>query len=270
MIGVLAVDLFLERIQMFLSTLKMSATSEAFILNDDGLVLAAYTPACTGDLPSHNLLVKESPFKYMPSAVNLMEILTTVNDNNIEKHSFTRGRSHATTVNLLEEEGYLYSTAIGEEHGANRTLGVYIPKSDFLQSSNKHIVSLVPLAVIRLLLINTALRMFLSVVIRPLEKLRENALKITSGNFSTNVDTSMTNEVGELAKSINSMQQSLQSSFTEIESSYEELSKEKCRIETTLRSIADGVISIDRNNNILYMNPTTESLVGWKFTQALH
>lgn len=200
LIGVLAVDLFLEHIQTFLSTLDMSANSEAFIFNANGWVLAAHAPAYTGAQPSHNLPISDSPFKYMPAAVDIIN----------------GGDDQAVTVTINEQEGFLYSAAIGEEHGVDWTLGVYIPNSDFLQSVEEQVLKLAPLALIGLLLIGSALLVFLSVVIRPLEQIRASANKIASGNFNTKIDTSMGNEVGELARSIDTMQQSLKTSFADL------------------------------------------------------
>lgn len=266
LIGVVAVDLFLEHIQTFLSTLEMSENSEAFIVNANGLVLAAHAPAYTGELPSHNLKVAESPFQFLPSAVGEIGKLQHTPDG--ENYIFTRGRDYAETTNLNGKEGYLYSAAIGKQHGVDWTLGVFIPNSDFLQSVNEQMFKLVPLALVGLLLVGAALRLFLSVVIRPLEELRENANRIAAGNFNTDIDTSMGNEVGELARSIDSMQKSLSSTFTKLEDNVQELSKEKSRAVSTLSSISDGVVSIDRDQRVVYMNPAAQLLTGWEMNEV--
>ena len=265
LLGVLAVDLFLEHIQMFLSSLETSSNAEVFIINDDGLVLAAHAPAYQGSQPGHNLPVSNSPFRFMPSAVAAMGELEKKFDleTGEEKLNFTRGAEHAGNIKLQNTEGYLYSAGLGEAHGVNWTLGVFIPNSDFLQSVNEQVTKLLPLAILGLLLIGCSLRLFLSVLIRPLDELRKNANKIASGNFKTNIDTSMGNEVGELARSIETMRNNLHTSFVKLESNYQELSKEKSRVESTLGSISDGVVSIDSDHNVVYMNPAARDLTGY-------
>ncbi len=270
LIGVLAVDLFLEHIQNFLASLDKSPNSEVFIINEDGLVLAAHTQAYKGSRPSHNLLVSESPFKYMPSAVSVMGTLekTSIAAGGEERVVFTRGDDQAANISLQGQEGYLYSTAIGKEHGVNWTMGVYIPNSDFLQSAKEQIIKLLPLAIIGLFLIGAALRLFLFVLIRPLEELRVSANRIACGEFNVDIDTSMGNEVGELARSIDVMQKNLNTTFEKLQSNCQELSKEKLRVESTLGSISDGVVSIDTNHNVVYMNPAAKQLTGYSKDEA--
>jgi len=47
------------------------------------------------------------------------------------------------------------------------------------------------------------------------------------------------------------------------------LSAEKEKTETTLSSIGDGVMTVDREGRIAYMNPVAERCTGWRFEEAL-
>jgi diguanylate cyclase (GGDEF)-like protein/PAS domain S-box-containing protein/putative nucleotidyltransferase with HDIG domain len=47
------------------------------------------------------------------------------------------------------------------------------------------------------------------------------------------------------------------------------LSNEKKLVEATLLSVGDGVISCDRNGNVLFMNLISETLTGWKKEEAI-
>jgi PAS domain S-box-containing protein len=47
------------------------------------------------------------------------------------------------------------------------------------------------------------------------------------------------------------------------------LSAEKEKTETTLSSIGDGVITVDREGRIVYMNPVAEMCIGWRSDEAL-
>ncbi len=46
------------------------------------------------------------------------------------------------------------------------------------------------------------------------------------------------------------------------------LQGERERFRTTLESLADGVISADRDQRITFMNPTAEALTGWRCEEA--
>jgi len=48
----------------------------------------------------------------------------------------------------------------------------------------------------------------------------------------------------------------------------EEIWLQKERAQVTLKAIGDGVITTDINGNIEYLNPTAETLTGWKTTEA--
>ncbi len=58
-------------------------------------------------------------------------------------------------------------------------------------------------------------------------------------------------------------------SWLRMESMVKQLFSAKERAEVTVRSIADGVITIDRNENIRYMNPVAEALTGYSLKEAL-
>lgn len=59
----------------------------------------------------------------------------------------------------------------------------------------------------------------------------------------------------------------------EIEERYrfeEQLFQERDRLKTTLSSIGEGVVLIDADGRVEYLNPAAEQLSGWSFHRALH
>jgi len=54
----------------------------------------------------------------------------------------------------------------------------------------------------------------------------------------------------------------------EIENRAAELFREKQRLEVTLNSIGDGVITTDQHGNVTYLNPVAEKKTGWSLTDA--
>ena len=48
-----------------------------------------------------------------------------------------------------------------------------------------------------------------------------------------------------------------------------ELADSKKELQTTLISIGEGIITVDKDDNITFMNPAANNLTGWEFTEAL-
>jgi PAS domain S-box-containing protein len=74
----------------------------------------------------------------------------------------------------------------------------------------------------------------------------------------------ITNELSE--KAYSNLQ--LKKQISESEKINELLQKNEKSISITLQSIGDGVISTDRNGNIVNMNPIAENMCGWKLSDA--
>lgn len=61
----------------------------------------------------------------------------------------------------------------------------------------------------------------------------------------------------------------MESAKRELEIHASELFKEKQRLEVTLNSIGDGVITTDHAGNVTYLNPVAERKTGWSCTEAI-
>lgn len=93
-------------------------------------------------------------------------------------------------------------------------------------------------------------------IVSPIELLSEGARIISKGDLSYKVKITSKDEIGQLAKAFNDM-------VGKLKSSHENISREKEKFETLLKSIGDGVITIDRNWNITLINKATSDISGW-------
>lgn len=103
------------------------------------------------------------------------------------------------------------------------------------------------------------------ILARPLESISETATAIASGDSSarvTNLPEHTALEVIELANSFNQMVDQLHDSHTD-------LLRVRERLDVTLASIGDGVITTDKSNHINYMNPEAEILTAWSVDEAI-
>lgn len=108
------------------------------------------------------------------------------------------------------------------------------------------------------ILLTTAFAFFLlSRVTKPLIEMKETAVRIANGDFRSRVRIRTHDEIGELGNTLNHMAEQL-------EETVHMLSNEKERLSSILKSMADGVISVDLDMNINLINPQAEKIMKYR------
>lgn len=93
----------------------------------------------------------------------------------------------------------------------------------------------------------------------PLIKMREAAFELAKGEFNTKVPILTHDEIGELAVAFNRMGRQLKFHINA-------LRQEKEQISSIVRSMADGVITVDQNGNMIVTNPPAKRFMDdWHF-----
>jgi two-component system nitrogen regulation sensor histidine kinase NtrY len=102
----------------------------------------------------------------------------------------------------------------------------------------------------------------------PIQKLAEATRYIARGNLEFNIDVEAKDEIGILVSSFNQMTEELKNSQVQIGRANEdlrqkniELDQRRNYIETVLKNVAAGVISIDKKSKITTINKSAESLL---------
>ncbi|MGE8077928.1 ATP-binding protein [Peribacillus loiseleuriae] len=110
------------------------------------------------------------------------------------------------------------------------------------------------------IILTTIFAFFLSTRINaPLTKMREVAFEVAKGKFDTKVPILTGDEIGELAIAFNQMGKQLKFNISA-------LNQEKEHLASILRSMADGVITFNRDGTILQTNPPAERFLhSWAF-----
>jgi two-component system, OmpR family, sensor histidine kinase ResE len=119
---------------------------------------------------------------------------------------------------------------------------------DTIESTTKFILLAAGVAFI----LTTFFAFFLSTRINaPLRKMKEVALEVAMGKFDTKVPILTGDEIGDLAKAFNQM-------ATELKGNISALNEEKEHLASILSSMADGVITFNKDGTINQTNPPAD------------
>ncbi|RSD27294.1 ATP-binding protein [Mesobacillus subterraneus] len=147
-----------------------------------------------------------------------------------------------------------------EENGA-----VFIYQSlEVMEETTRLTTKFILLAAGVAIVLTTIFAFFLSTrITSPLRKMREAAFEVARGKFDTKVPILTHDEIGELATAFNQMGRQLKFNMNA-------LSQEKEQLTSILSSMADGVITFNRDGTILITNPPAEMFLRyWYYEQGL-
>ncbi|EZP75988.1 PAS/PAC sensor signal transduction histidine kinase [Parageobacillus genomosp. 1] len=132
-----------------------------------------------------------------------------------------------------------------------------------IEDTTRQTKKLIVLAAFIAIVLTTFFAFFLSTrVTAPLRKMREAAFEVARGKFDTKVPILTNDEIGGLAMAFNQMGRRLQFNINA-------LNQEKEQLASILSSMADGVITFNRDGEILITNPPAERfLQAWYFEQG--
>ncbi len=138
---------------------------------------------------------------------------------------------------------------------------VYIYQSlNAIQATMKKTTNIVFLSAFIAFVLTTFFAFFLSTKITsPLRTMRQAAFELSKGNFDTRLPSLQSDEIGQLATAFNQMGRQLKYHV-------ELINQEKEQLSSILTSMADAVITFNRDGTILLSNPQAEKLLqNWYF-----
>lgn len=112
------------------------------------------------------------------------------------------------------------------------------------------IIALIPGLLLSLLLVY---RITISIS-RPIREIKDAAVDITHGKLDRSINIIRNDEIGELAKAIDFMAGSLRDKINSIKD-------KNTKMEAILSSVVNGIIAIDGNKNILFINPMAQQML---------
>ncbi|MGQ9523360.1 MAG: ATP-binding protein [Armatimonadota bacterium] len=102
-----------------------------------------------------------------------------------------------------------------------------------------------------------------SSIVRPVRRLAECTQALAHGDFSKQADISTNDELEQLAKAFNQMASGIQQAQDELRHTNERLAQEKRLIEAIVESSPDGLILMDPDGEMVFVNPAARKLLGW-------
>ncbi|MGY0691808.1 ATP-binding protein [Virgibacillus sp. FSP13] len=142
---------------------------------------------------------------------------------------------------------------------------VYVYQSlDVINQTKAETTKIIFLAAGIAIILTTIFAFFLSTrITSPLIKMREAAFDLTRGEFNTKVPILTHDEIGELAMAFNRMGRQLKFHINA-------LRQEKEQLSSIVNSMADGVITLSRNGEMMVTNPPAERFIqDWYFENNL-
>lgn len=134
------------------------------------------------------------------------------------------------------------------------------------------LVSLILNANLIIILAVGAISVFISSLLiffslKPLKNLVKSIEFITAGNLNHKIDIRSGDEFEIVANNFNAMVDKLATGYHKLEQDTQIAISEKSRLNEVLASIIDGVIAIDFNKNIIFVNKSAEEMTGYTQSQ---
>jgi C4-dicarboxylate-specific signal transduction histidine kinase len=239
--GVLFTALRLDHIGKFLNDLKIGQTGQAFIIQRNGLLLAT----STGELP-----FVENAVENVGGKIKKQDLIHVKDSQNkVTKQTSEALKTKFSTLEAIEQPASLQLTIdnqpyfvkvepFQDDKGLDWLIVVAVPENDFMAQVNAQRQATIGLSLgagaIALLISAWTVRW----LTRPILSLNQAARNLARGEWQTQLQVDRQDEVGDLARSFQSMAEQLQASFQKLAEANQTLEK---RVEQRTHELQETV-----------------------------
>ena len=245
--GVFAVDLSLSDICRFLADLVIGKTGQAFIIDRNGLLVAA---------PNHRSLFSAEDLKKRSQIQDSQDLLIRSTGKYLFNH-FTNLQeikaSQFLKFSLNNQNQLLQISPFQDEYGLDWLIVVVIPESDFMEQINANTRFTFLLCFLALLLAVGIGILTNRWVTKPILDLNQEAKDLANSQWHKRVHLEREDELGELADSFNKMAKQLELSCTKLSNNQRQLTELQ-------EALPIGVCLVLPDGKIIYANKMAQDL----------
>lgn len=212
-IGVLSVDLLLSTISDFLRQLEISPSSQVFIIERDGSIVASSDseqPFQLVDGVARRLKVQESDNMLIRAGANYLQE---------QFGSFNAIQTKQASKFLVQNRScFIQVTPWHDQYGLDWIVVTVFPERDFMAQVNQNTRNTILLCLATLLIAIQVGIWTARWITKPIFRLNRAAKAIAEGELIQTIQLNRHDELGELAQSFNNMAIQLYTSFSELQS----------------------------------------------------
>ncbi|MEH1959761.1 MAG: ATP-binding protein [Nostoc sp.] len=264
LVGVISVDLLLSQISTFLANLKIKESGKTFILERSGLIVAS----STSEPPYKIINGKGKRQSALDSKNSLIRLTTQSLIKRFGNLKFVVGKQQLS----FSADGMRYFVQVKswrDELGLDWLIVAVIPEGEFMQEINANTRITILLCIVAFLVATRIGILTARWVINPILQLNRSAKKIAQGEWEQTPEIQRSDELGELAKSFETMAKQLQASFSALSAKNaqmqvlnEALSHSQSRLTKFLEAMPVGVFIIDAEGEPYYRNQIGQQILG--------
>ncbi|WP_326906602.1 ATP-binding protein [Sedimentibacter sp. MB31-C6] len=184
------------------------------------------------------------------------------NSNNINNYILTKSMdgdiAEIAPPDIYEETDYsdFYHMSYPVNTNGNIKGYIYLTNNiDYIYKTVDQSKSIMTQATVIALSLTVFLGLVLATSITgPIKELTVKAKLMSQGNFDQKVEVKSNDEIGQLGNMFNFL-------IDELKTTMLNLHQEKSKMETTFKYMADGVLTVDKNGNIIHANPVARQIV---------
>jgi PAS domain S-box-containing protein len=158
---------------------------------------------------------------------------------------------------LATEKGTIFDFAAPIMQGRIGTVHLGMSKRPIEQAVSAMIRQLMLIVMVVLIVGSAAAIFFVRATTKPLQELVRATREVSGGNYAVAIDIHSDDEIGVLARSFSDMVGKRKEARAELQASEKKLAD-------IAASLGEGVILIDAEGKLTFMNPEAARLLGWK------